>query len=75
MFLITTATGKQFQSDFANAPHSAEFAFVRVVNSNYSTVHSVFSNPEELPIDVCQTFLHVNSINDVGDAIEIILKH
>jgi len=47
MEILKTATGKEFYSDYiAVIPHP-EQAYIRVLDTDITTVASIFSNPDE----------------------------
>lgn len=74
MITITTATGKTFESDYAVAPSTMQIGFIRIINSDLSTVKRVFSDEEEFPIVEYPRFTHVSSFIDETTAIKMVLK-
>ena len=74
MFTITTATGKQFQCDYAVIAPQNDMAFVRVLGLTLEEAMGVFSDLSELPLDIYPQFHHVTGYLDEGDAIKIVLK-
>lgn len=74
MFTITTATGKQFDSDYATTVKEPSVGFVCIVGETVKTVRRVFSNKEELPLDIFPQFKTVAAVNDLETSVELILK-
>lgn len=75
MSTITTATGKTFETDYALAPNSSEFGFIRILNYDFFTVCGIFSNPKELPFKEFPDFKTLWAISNDVDAIQLTLKH
>lgn len=74
MFTIKTATGKEFSSVYSTSLANPPVAFLRIVKSDLQTVQEVFSDENELPLDIYPQFHTVDSITDENTAIKIILK-
>ena len=74
MITITTATGKTFESDYAVAPSNMPIGFIRIINSDYSTVKRVFSDEAEFPIVEYPRFHSASDFIDETTAIKMVLK-
>ena len=74
MFTITTATGKQFDSDYAVASPYNDGAYVRIINSDMETVERVFSDPSEMPIGMYPQYRTLAGITDEFTGIKLVLK-
>ena len=74
MFTITTATGKQFDSDYAVASPYNDGAYVRIINSDMETVERVFSDPSEMPIGMYPQYQTLAGITDESTGIKLVLK-
>ena len=74
MFVIKTATGKEFHSDYATSVKEPLVGFVRILGEDMANVMSVFKNKDELPIDIFPQFNVVSDYVDEGDGIKLILK-
>lgn len=74
MFTIATATGKQFDSDYATTVKEPSVGFVCIVGETLENVRSVFFNKEEMPLDIFPQFKTVASIKDLETSIELVLK-
>lgn len=72
MIKIKTATGKEFDSDFAGA--AGEYAIICIINSDMATVMKVFSNPKELPIVGFETYTEIANVVNEGNIIKLVLK-
>ncbi len=80
MFTITTATGKEFQSDYLVANYSAPKIYLRVLNETKETVLKVFQDPKETASFVSggktyEGFTNCVGITQEGDAWKVALKH
>lgn len=74
MFIITTATGKQFDSNYAVSSPNNDGAFVTIVGSDFSTVARTFSDPAEMPLDLFQQYHTVAGITSQISGIQLTLK-
>lgn len=74
MFTITTATGKQFSSDYAVSSPNNDGAFLTIVGSDFPTVARTFSDPSEMPIDIFQQYRTVAGITSQANGIQLTLK-
>ena len=74
MFTITTATGKQFDSDYAVSSPRNDGAFVRIVNSDSETIEQVFSDPAEMPITMYPQYRTLAGITDEHTGFKLVLK-
>lgn len=74
MFTIKTATGKEYQSDYATALNSQGVGFVRIVGEDFNDLQDVFSNGEEMPLDIFPQFDQVAQIVNEGTHTKLILK-
>lgn len=72
MFKIKTATGKEFESDYAVTIPG--IAFIRIVNKTLEEVEEILSDEKELPLQGYEDFNSVASITDEQTGIKIILK-
>lgn len=72
MFKIKTATGKEFESDYAVTIPG--IAFIRIVNETLEEVEEILSDKKELPLQGYEDFNSVASIIDERNGIKIILK-
>lgn len=72
MFKIKTATGKEFDSDYAVTIPG--IAFIRIVNKTLEEVEEILSDEKELPLQGYEDFNSVASITDEQTGIKIILK-
>lgn len=75
MNTLTTATGKTYETDYAIAPNQAEFGFIRILNSDFSTICRTFANPNELPFKEFPDFKTLWAISKDVDAVQLTLKH
>lgn len=74
MFTIKTATGKEFQSNYATRIDNPPFAFIRIIDSDEETVDHVFSDENELPIEGFEEFRHLVEITREPNSIKIMLE-
>ena len=74
MFTITTATGKQFESDFAVDSSTTGLAFVRILNQDKKTIENLFKDPAELPFDCFPEHNVLEGIFDEGADTKLMLK-
>lgn len=74
MFIIKTATGKTYNSDYATSLLEPPVGFVRIVGEDLSEVRKVFYDKKELPIDIFPQFSKVAEINDEITGIKLVLK-
>jgi len=74
MFTITTAKGKQFDSNYAVASPYNDGAYVTLINSDFLSVAQTFSDPDELPIDIMPQFHTVSAIVSQFSGIQLTLK-
>ena len=74
MITITTATGKELNSDYATSLANPKVAFLRIVGETLETVRSIFYDAAELPVDKFPSFHTVAAITDENTGIKIILK-
>lgn len=74
MFTLTTATGKQFDSDYAVDNSRLGIAFVRILDQDFETIKGIFKNNEELPFDCLPQYKKVEDIFNEGSAVKIMLK-
>lgn len=72
MLKIKTATGKEFESDYAVTIPG--IAFIRIVNKTLEEVGEILSDEKELPLQGYEDFNSVASITDEQTGIKIILK-
>lgn len=77
---LTTATGKEYASDYLVTIPKPQMMFVRILGENIDAVREVFQNPEETATltyaDREYTgFTVFDSIVDEGDALKVVLKH
>lgn len=75
---LTTATGNEFSCDYFNPCQSTGQCNLRVLNTNISTVASVFSNPSETVQLWCgnqyaANFTRLVAIVPESDAIRVVL--
>ena len=71
---ITTATGKQFETDFAVCNDNIGIAFVRILGHDKETVERIFANSRELPFDRFPKYKILQSILEEQDAIKLMLN-
>lgn len=77
---VTTATGREFSTDYLVASTHTKMMFLRIIGETSETVREVFQNPEETATityagqdyEGFTTFCH---IIDEGDALKVVLKH
>lgn len=74
MFTIKTATGKEFDSDYATHISSPPLAFIRVIGADKETVSRVFYDPNELPIEGYEEYRHVVEVRQESNSIKITLE-
>ena len=74
MILLTTATGKKFDSDYAVTIPNPATAFIRILNHSLQELVAIFSNPSELPLEEFPEFHTFEEATDEHSAIKIILK-
>ena len=74
MFTLTTATGKQFDSDYAVDNSRLGIAFVRILDQDFETIKGIFKNSEELPFDCLPQYKNIEDIFNEGSAVKIMLK-
>jgi hypothetical protein len=73
MFTITTATGKQFDSDYAVDNASIGLAFVRIIGKDKKEVEQIFKNPEELPLDCFPQYGKLDGVFNENDGAKLML--
>lgn len=79
MTAFETATGKTFQTDYIVPHEPSHSLYIRILNSDFPTVASVFSDPEETTVltygGITFTgFTYLNSIEQEIDALKVRLK-
>jgi len=72
MFKIKTATGKEFESDYAVTIPG--IAFIRIIGKTLEEVRELLSDPSELPLVGYEEFNTVASVMDEHTGIKIVLK-
>ena len=73
---VTTATGKEFPSDYFVEHKTSKSIYFRVQDTDFTTAESVFSNPEETEIirygeTPFVGFTDLDFISDEGDGIKV----
>lgn len=74
MIIIKTATGKEFESDYAVTLPNPRVAFIRILGQNVKKVRKVFSNPAEFPIEGFEEFHTMTGVIEEDTAVKIVLK-
>lgn len=74
MITITTATGKEFQSDYAIALPNMPVGYIRIIHDNLKYVKSVFSDSAELPLKEYPQYSQIVTMVDETDAIKLVLR-
>lgn len=74
MITITTATGKEFQSDYAIALPNMPVGYIRIIHDNLKYVKSVFSDNAELPLKEYPQYSQIVTMVDETDAIKLVLR-
>lgn len=74
MITITTATGKEFQSDYAIALPNMPVGYIRIIHDNLKYVRSVFSDSAELPLKEYPQYSQIVTMIDETTAIKLVLK-
>lgn len=72
MFKIKTATGKEFDCDYANS--MPDIAFIRIVGRTLEEIRKIFSDGAELPIVGYEEFKTFVTAFDEQSAIKLVLK-
>lgn len=72
--IVTTATGKQFESDYAVDNPRIGIAFVRILDQDLKTVERLLGNEDELPLDCFPQYKSVDGIFSEQTAVKIMLK-
>jgi len=74
MITITTATGKQFESDYAVKIPNPATAFIRILGHSLGEIEEIFADPSELPLEGFPEFHTFAEAIDENTAVKIILK-
>jgi len=74
MIIIKTATGKEFESDYAVSIPNPQIAFIRILGHSRGEISEIFSDPSELPVEGFPAFHTVAEVIDEDTAIKLILK-
>lgn len=74
MFTIRTATGKEFDSDYATHISSPPLAFIRIIGEQKNVIDRIFSDPNELPIEGYEEFRHLVEVRQESNSIKITLE-
>ena len=74
MFTIKTATGKEFDSDYAVTTPALPIGFMRIVGQKLETVERIFSSPEEFPLQGYPRFHSASNFVDEGTGIKFVLN-
>lgn len=74
MITITTATGKEFQSDYAIALPNMPVGYIRIIHDNLKYVRSVFADSAELPLKEYPQYTQIAAMVDEATAIKLVLK-
>ena len=74
MITITTATGKEFQSDYAIALPNMPVGYIRIIHDNLKYVRSVFSDNAELPLKEYPQYSQIVTMIDETTALKLVLK-
>lgn len=77
---VTTATGKEYDSDYLVTIPKPSMLFVRIIDDDPNAVREVFQNPEETATLTYagrdyEGYTILDSITDEGDALKVVLKH
>lgn len=76
---FTTATGKEFQTDYLVTIQKPPMLFVRVIGGEKDEIKAIFKNPEETKEltynnNVYEGYTHFESISDEGNAWKVVLS-
>ena len=74
MITIKTATGKEFESDYAVTIPNPPIAFIRILGHRLGEIREIFSNHSEFPLEGFESFHTMTDVIDENTAIKIILK-
>lgn len=74
MITITTATGKEFQSDYAIALPNMPVGYIRIIHDNLKYVRSVFEDSAELPLKEYPQYSQIVTMIDETTALKLVLK-
>ena len=80
MIKVTTATGKEFLSDYLVTMPSPKMLYVRILESDPQTVRDVFSDPNETSVltyggNEYTGYTMLRSVFDEGDALKVGLDY
>ena len=77
---VTTATGKEFDTDYLVTIPRPQMLFVRIIGEPIDGVREVFQNPEETATLTYagreyEGYTVLDSVVDEGDAVKVVLTH